>query len=278
MSREEDVVFLVGSGAVSGSWAPVISGLRDFGFHDVRSPSGANFAMAQLAYTARIAWLGDSSELVDARSPFLEKLSAGRQAVAAALLIAEEMGRLAVRREFHDVVRHVVLPSADSLTLVTTNWDQTVELAAEKQVAGIKALYVHGRSSDARHMYLPTEIVEEPFRSPSERAALSDARSELVNAIGQATRLVLYGLALSALDIELGHIVAAGLHDGRVREIQVVDPNYASVAERLGTFGKIGSSDLPVVCRSPSALSEQWRFEPGDLERVLNEQSSCRSV
>ena len=84
------------------------------------------------------------------------------------------------------------------------------------------------------------------------------------------TRLVLYGLALSALDVELGEIVAAGLHEGRVRGIHIVDPNYARVAERVATFEKAGTDALPIYCCAPNRLGSTWRFDVAQLEAEIS--------
>jgi hypothetical protein len=108
-------------------------------------------------------------------------------------------------------------------------------------------------------------MVEEPYRDSVVQTRLSNARAHLVRAIDTANVLVIYGLAISPLDVELGEVIAAGLHEGRVEEIQIVDPDFRNVAERIATFGNAGSRERPIFARSPTALTNVWRFNADEL-------------
>jgi hypothetical protein len=100
----ENVVLLVGAGAVIDCWKPVIRALRRIGFHDVRTPEGATFAMARLVYGARMAWLRPDKALDKERPQFLARLSECRAAISKELLAAETADELKVRPEFGELI------------------------------------------------------------------------------------------------------------------------------------------------------------------------------
>jgi hypothetical protein len=263
----EITIFFVGSGAVTGAWLPVVEALRTTGFRDLVTAEGANFAMARLVYVARLAHLEQNrGGLGKHRHEINAKLTEAKHAIADALVRAETDGTLHVRPEFASVMKQFVLVRpARFAALVTTNWDRTIERAARGFQDDWQALHVHGSVADPEHLYLPTELVEEPYRTRAQRTYLKSHRGELTAAIGQATRIVVYGLALSPLDPELGQVIASGVHHSHVREISVVDPNYVEVAERFATLDDIGSDKLPIHCWHPSDLTRRWTYQAQDV-------------
>ncbi|HET9960616.1 MAG TPA: hypothetical protein VFQ61_39365 [Polyangiaceae bacterium] len=79
-------------------------------------------------------------------------------------------------------------------------------------------------------------MVEEPYRSTPETDELKTIRTSLFRAIGKATRVVLYGVSISGLDVEFGQVLASALHGGSVHNVIVVKPTYPDVAERIATI------------------------------------------
>ena len=62
-------------------------------------------------------------------------------------------------------------------------------------------------------------------------------RGSLRKTIGMSTKLVLYGILLSALDAELIQMLASGMHEcTSLREIVIVDPKHERVVANLRTL------------------------------------------
>lgn len=203
---------------------------------------------------------GGRNPIGQSSAEILDALSRVKRAIAAALSAAETGPLLSVQPEFDDIFDTLVCQGSERVYLITTNWEGTAERAARRKLPGIDALYLHGRASEADRLYLPSEIVEEPYRTEPERQYLSNARAHAARAMGSATRLVIYGLAVSALDAELGALLFAAVHQSTVKEVHVVDPCHRDVVERLLTLEPLGTSELPIYSRSPSALQTIQRF------------------
>lgn len=259
---------IVGAGAVSNAWQPVIAALKREGFTDIVTADAANFALARLVYVARIAQFdGDSTDIGKARSHVREKLLSVKRSISEALHHAEAHAELQVRPEFENVMRTFALRQGTRVAVVTTNWDGTVERASRQVWNDVPFYYLHGSAQKPECLYLPTEVVEEPYRLPGESDELKTVRGSLSRAIDQATRLVLYGIGISALDAELGQILASGLYDSSVREIIVVNPRYVDVAERVATLLRDGeqSAHASIMCYAPSELTRPWVFSTDTL-------------
>ena len=268
MASSSDTIVFVGSGAVSGAWSPVIQALQRKRFPDVATVGGANFAMSRLVYTGRQIWRWARGEKHrKLRQEFRETLLDVKRSIASALTEAVAAGSISIRAEFGSVMREIALKDTERVAVVTTNWEGTVEAAVDVFKLGLGVRYLHGSARDPEHMYLPTEIVEEPYRKRRVRDELSDRRREVVDGIGTASRLVLYGLALSPLDAELGQILASAMTGGRVSAIHIVDPQYPLVAERVaGLLDETSATRTAIYGMPPGDLARQWRFERGRLE------------
>jgi len=259
---ERATVVLVGAGVVAGAWTPVLIALRSVGFPDLVTAEGANFAMARLVYVGRIAERDhERTPIGRQREEVRATMGRVKSAIARELIAADTRGELSVRAEFADVMSRLA-PEGDDLTLITTNWDATVERAIQQFRPDVHAFHLHGRADEPAGMYLPSEIVEEPYRERAEFTRLNNGRAQLVRAITAATRLAVYGLGLSALDAELGQVLASGIHGSTVREIVVIDPRYVDVAERLATLNDAGALTMPIRCSAPSELTREWMFSP----------------
>jgi hypothetical protein len=271
----ERVVVIVGTGAVSGAWDPVLRALQTNGFPDVVSADGANFALARMVYIGRGICL--RKELKDAPAilaSYKAKLIGLRRAITLELGIARE--HLRVRPPFRDVMEQVVRWPAAQVTFATTNWDDAVARALAELDPQIRCHHLHGTCDDPERLYLPTEIVEEPYRDDSEASELQTRRKHLTYHVDKAHRIVLYGVSLSPLDVELAQILASGMA-GRtsVRELRIVDPNYPAIAERVMGVTYEGNPDVRVFGTHPARLSEAWLYEPKELER---ERERCKAL
>jgi hypothetical protein len=252
---------VVGAGAVEGAWGPVIAALRATGFPDLVSASAANFALARLVYVARLAERDpETTPIARSREEVRAKLAEVKTAIARQLTEAASRDELRVRAEFAEVAHRLLLVSGSEMGVITTNWDSTVERAVQNLQSGQSVHYVHGHMEDGGGLYLPAEVAEEPYRERQHLQQLLVQRRAMVRAITNATRLIIYGLGLSALDAELGQILASGIHQSSVREIVVVNPQYVDVADRLATLNDAGSLTMPIRCYLPDALDDEWRY------------------
>src|SRR4051794_13128719 len=100
--------------------------------------------------------------------------------------------------------------------------------------------------------------------SPALQAARAPTSPKRVLAGSASCGLVIYGLGLSALDAELGQILASGIHQGRLQQILVVNPHYVEVADRLATLDDAGSLRMPIRCYLPHDLHNEWLYSPAD--------------
>jgi hypothetical protein len=277
MASDPANLILVGAGAVENSWDPVIVALRSIGFPDVATAGAANFALARLVYIARLAERDPATTpIAKSKNDVRAKLAEVKRAIARELTDATARRKIGARREFADVMRRFVLLNNAEVGVITTNWDKTVERQASTLHAGQPVMYVHGHVDDADGLYLPTEVAEEPYREPAQRRPLIERRRDLVRAITRATRLVFYGLGLSALDAELGQIVASGIHNSSVTEIIVVNPHYVHVADRIATLNDGGSLTMPIRCCLPTRLDQMWTYtSAGALAEIARLGAPC---
>lgn len=125
--------------------------------------------------------------------------------------------------------------------IVSTNWDTVVEDAVNivskiKDMFGNRKLFaahVHGVYSDPKIIYLPTEMIEEPYRTNDERQFLGNMHSAVMRATSIAQTIIFYGLSISPLDAELTQIVGTCVDNDNVQSIKIIDPCHKIVAERI---------------------------------------------
>jgi hypothetical protein len=251
-------LMIVGAGALVDAWVPVLAAMRANGYEDVHSENAANFAMARLVYIGRQlgTYAPSVPEWAPHRDDFRKKLAQLKDAISRGLLDAERGGTLRTRGDFSKVLNETVLSESGEAAIVTTNWDSVVENDAKKVHPNLKTYYLHGSAKGAGSIYLPTEIVEEPYRTEEEKAELVAIRRDVVRAITQATRVVLYGISVSPLDAELGQLIASGLHKSTVQEVHIVNPHFEEVGERVATLLNEESASVKLVGRHPANLGE----------------------
>jgi hypothetical protein len=263
MADAEFVVALFGAGVVRDAWLPVLSALQQTEFPDIATAEGANFAMARLVYIGRELHRGKPTEL---QNEFRVKFDQVRHAIGMRLTEAQARGDLAVRAEFSLVMEKIVRRTGAQVELGTTNWDTVVERALAEVGHHEQVVHLHGACGNSSSLYLPTEVAEEPYRSDAERAELILPRNTLVRAMQRATHLVLYGLALSPLDAELGQVLASGMNGSPIKEVIIVNPHYPAVAERVAGLTDLGAGAIPVIGVHPQDLGRRWTYDKHDLD------------
>jgi hypothetical protein len=259
------VLFMVGAGAVSGAWQPVIKALGETHYPEVHTSDGANYAMAQMVYVARLRWrLAPNDSETKA---MLRRFREVRERIACELRDAEARGGLSARPEFEGVARTFALELGNhvgKVSTVTTNWDGTVatemkKIGRREGRQGFTATPVHGTSADPRTLYLPTEVVGEPYREPDEENKMGGIHVSLLASAQKTDRIVLYGLSMSPLDAELGAMIGAGLSSGNLSEIYVINPWYTEVADRLNVL-RAPDKHIPIRCYHPTDLQREWTY------------------
>ena len=118
----------------------------------------------------------DVDEWKEARARILRELSELKTAIARELENAERGRELTVRSGSRTCCGEFAIKGTDEVGVVTTNWDLALETAGHAVHAKIPFFYVHGNRRNPTTMYLPTEIVEEPYRTDEELSFLTGGR------------------------------------------------------------------------------------------------------
>jgi hypothetical protein len=235
--REEGLtVLLVGAGAVANAWAPVLRALHwchDFPLTD----DGANSFLARLVYLLRwhVTYPSDDAKAQLHGFQELYREVCGR--ICSELRLAQRQGELTARPQFAGVVKRF-LRRTSRFAIINTNWDTVVEEALTSQFQElhgslVTAAHLHGSVWDGDALYLPSELVREPYRIADQQNVFGGAHLAAMEAIDRARYLVLYGLSLSPLDAELCQIVESGCHESDLAGVDVITPDHSLVAHRV---------------------------------------------
>jgi hypothetical protein len=261
-------VFVIGSGAVVNAWDPIVEAVHEV-YEQVRTGDQANVALSNIVYNLRWwhhAQLEDlyhigtvSQECVEPAKAYRSSLEQVCRQIASSVERAEQTTNYRLRDEF-DVVWNLAVGTAGAFEVVTTNWDRLVanhvgqrwpELADE-------IFHIHGDRRDAATLFLPTEVAFEPYRPPDIRRNAQKRHNQIMKLLERAERLVIYGLSLSSDDAELSNLIAVGLDQSNVSQIEIVDPQHALTAGRV--MALLHGRQPTVWGRSPSQLGGPTRY------------------
>ncbi len=237
---EEEAVLLVGAGSVDGAWEPVLDALS--ARIPERSPAVANVYFATLVH--RLRWLHDKSvrpvPSPVAQQGYLNELKAALEeyrSVTSKIAQALSASHFRTRPE-GQLIREKFLRSSSpyrSFRVVTTNWDFANSDLIEEDGAGRQPGidFLHGTFDIG--LYLPGEVVDEPYRGTDNRSEFFTSFLGTVTALRDVPRLVVYGLSVSPLDAALGFLLqwAAKLRKRPFAEVIVVDPSFKPVIANL---------------------------------------------
>jgi hypothetical protein len=233
--KHQSIALFVGAGAVKNAWKPIIRAVQPPYFLDELTSEGANSGLARLVYNLR--WFSNNpGEGLDKCKQILEtaKLRISEE-IKSALLRNEIM----IRDEFSKIVDQILKSDCNRLMIVSTNWDTIVEDAVnsnttiQRLFGKIYAAHIHGVYLDPKNIYLPTEIVEEFYRTEEERRFLGGMHAAVLQAMTAAQVIIIYGLSISPLDAELTQIISASCYLPNIKAIKIVDPNHKAVAEKI---------------------------------------------
>lgn len=261
-------MLFVGAGAVEGAWKPVLEAVHSIpDFDRVVTSDAANAAMARIVYLMRaFAIANKEPALTEVRRTYDDL----RGRICRALVDAESNGALRARPALKRVVKRFARGVG---AVISTNWDRACD-----EALGMEAVHIHGLAAqglDGVSLYLPTELVREPYRAAAEASALAAAHRNAMEALGKADRFVVYGLSLSSLDAELLQIISSASTSSPLRDVHIVDLRAPEVAERFAT---LLPHSIPISCYHPDALDAEWRFSPDALEEHLKDPTAwCKA-
>jgi hypothetical protein len=227
----------------------------------------ANFPLARLVYVARLSYAEHAHPtLRQNREKCVEVVTRAQELIAKHIRTATSDGTIGVQGEFDRVMTRFVLTCSRRIALLTTNWDSCVATAFAKWNRDVKAEYLHGSAESPEQLYLPTEVVEEPYRGKEQRRYLQQRRVSAMTTLKEASRVVVYGLGFSPLDVELGQVLALGMLGGAMREVLIIDPDYVRVAERIAVLNDSGGPDLGIFGVHPKRPGSTWKFSASTVD------------
>jgi hypothetical protein len=235
---DEEVVVLIGAGAVANAWEPVLDALGDR-LPD-RSADTANVYFATLVHKLR--WLHSMSVApavaAKARPTYKAALQGALHEVnSVTAAIAEHLQKWDGNklRPAAELIRERLLPQECMFGVVTTNWDfsalEFLEDRYHDRCTGVD--YIHGTYDIG--LYLPGEVVDEQYRDYDGWREMRISALNTVHMLRDISRLIVYGLSISPLDGELGFLLqcAAGQRRLPFEDIIIVDPNHERVVRNL---------------------------------------------
>ena len=226
-----ETVFVLGAGANRNGWEPVLSAIDDLcpELEIGKDVSTANTYFARHVYHRKfVARFQEALALDPSLEQRLRQHDAElKRAIAARLHEATASGEMTLRPELVALLRE---PRWGKSAFVTANWDLCLERAGIPDEA---IVHVHGDLRQPALLFLPTEITGELHQSDEELEALNRGIRRAWECIAMARRLVLYGLSLSALDAELGHLITMGLSEHREAPCDVFVYNVEDELHRI---------------------------------------------
>lgn len=263
MKKTEHITALiVGAGAVENAWKPVLKALQPH-FPMPLTSDGANAYLARFVYLLRW-WSAVDTELgKKSHAEVLKGFKEIREAIASEIMFSQKSGEIRQRPELLKIFDQFIANPGGKFILVSTNWDTVVETAIHKHLerdfeCSINTIHIHGVASDPTHMYLPTEVTKEPYRTKDEDLKIGGLHGSTWKTLETATRVVVYGHSLSPLDAELCQILACGWSSHVLKEIIVVDPRHEEVAQRIN-----------VLLDRRFSISV-WGMSPGSLDQRVD--------
>lgn len=235
--REKICGLITGAGAVVNAWNPVIRALQPYYDFPLTSDS-ANSILARIIYLTRWFSCLKTEHGATQYEIHLKLLDELKASISRELKDAQSSGEITVRASLIACAKLFMFSHSKKFVYITTNWDSVGSHAIKKELnkthhINIYPLHIHGHVDAPSGIYLPTEMVIEPYRSSEEEMNLGSMHGTAWRALEPATRIILFGLSLSPLDAELQQIIACGLDFDCKKEVIIVDPNHKEIAQRV---------------------------------------------
>lgn len=263
--KRKNITFIVGAGAVENAWNPVIRAINKT--EDIETNGdGANFLFARYIYLLKfystIAKAGKHPEMFEIMK---SNISVLKNNIADELKKAQNSGEIKPRENFKEIVDKFVMSRVDRAYLVTTNWDNVIDLEINKLYRSnnpdtnfnIESFHIHGSIDSPNELYLPSEITQEIYRTKEEEIKLGSNHGSLISLLEKGNRTILYGISLDPLDAELNQTLGAGISSPNIEEIIIINPSHEIVANRV---------KLLLDKRYPAKL---LAYHPNDLSKKI---------
>jgi hypothetical protein len=239
-STPNTIAMVIGAGAIENAWLHVIKALGPV-LHKNANSDTANCFFARLVYLMRYYATGHFEGQAEGYERILKFTSELKRSIADHLQFAQENRLIGARLEIFDILKKYILKKGPKAVFITTNWDtildKMVNLMAEHADGSleemIKVWHVHGSIVDPERLYLPSEVIKEPYRRKDDDIRMGVEHVTMVQAVEQCQTTILYGLSLDPLDAELMQMLAKGWHSGIPREVIVINPAHELVAGRV---------------------------------------------
>jgi len=236
----DKIAFIVGAGAVENAWQPILD-LFESSLGYKLDADGANCFFARQVYLMRFYATGTFPDAKKYLDQILADVNEQKKEIADALKAAEVKGLIKPRKELRSILYKFVFSSTNQSILITTNWDTVIDKAINvhgetnhpKIGSDIQSLHFHGSVDTPELLYLPSEVVKEPYRSDDQDRELGTLHGTVWRTLEQATKVILYGLSIDPLDAELSQTLAAGWSSPNIREIIIINPDHKKVAQRV---------------------------------------------
>lgn len=235
-----NIALIYGAGAVENAWNPVLRALN--GYLDFPlSPDGANLYLARLVYLLRWNASLNNEHGRAELSKYIDFLNIAKIKIAQELRLSQKKGEIRHRPALENLLWKFIIPTHEGILFVSTNWDTVIESQIKKILIKdfklkMNTVHIHGSTENANRMYLPSELVREPYRKKSDEVWLGQQHGKTWRALENCRKVIIYGLSLDPLDAELGMVLAAGLCNPMLNEILIVDPNHSMVAHRVNVL------------------------------------------
>lgn len=230
---------IVGAGAVVNSWEPILRVIKKEYELQTLDPDSANMLLATMIYDLR--------EQAGRKSFITEEVKRGyktihnriRLAIGKEIEASQQRGEIRAHKEFKEIVEKFILPDCKFLTFITTNWDTVIDneiskLVPDEKIRVLGPIHIHGKFDNPSQMYLPTEVISEPYRTEFEKSEIDFEHFVGTKFFLKTNRLIIYGLSLSPLDAELLTTIYGGIMMSTCLDtICIIDPNHEKVATRL---------------------------------------------
>jgi len=223
IEKNQTIALFVGAGAVKNAWNPVINAVQPPYFNERLTSKGANSGLARLVYNLR--WFSNNPS--DGLDKCKEILQTAKLRICDQIKTAQKKNEISIRGDFFKIIDQIIISDCNRLMIVSTNWDTIVEDAAnsipevQKRFGNISEAHIHGVYLDPQNIYLPTEIVEELYRTDNERRFLGGIHASVLKAMTKVQTILIYGLSISPLDAELTQIFAACCDLPNIKTIKV---------------------------------------------------------
>ncbi len=233
------VALIFGSGAVENSWEPIFNCLTPKDFKKKLTIEAANTALALLVYNLRF-WSTDIQS--DNYKKSFNILHRTRLGISAHIQYYQQNGLINIRPEFDQILSKFILTGFNGFLFITTNWDTVVDdvlkshplirsyITNNKEVC----MHLHGSFNEPNLIYLPTEVIEEAYRTQEEKLSMGKLLRRTYKSLLIAEKIVLYGLSLSPLDVELMQLLGSSISKNVVlKVVQIIDINHEVIADKM---------------------------------------------